>query len=635
MSTGTLESSKQEETLAEYIASQDDLVKQAGEALPHQFSHCTYALGSLRPSISVLRVPKRVAFALLAQSRAILTMNKSNYFRNETSAVIVRPPQLLISDWFHESCCMLRTRPDPLESEPPPQEDVVDDAASEASSSGLPPPLIAAADYDAFVCRACVRKIPSLQRVIGTPMATTVFRKDVNTPWTPFRGTEDDATVIVAETAVIGEKRPSSPGATEPAPKRARTESSSELCLAPASLATLQSTYTSENVDWDKALFTGDAFLVDDFRSKWCRCKSCLPSLEAHPYLLEEEETYEPPEDPDSGLSLEELGMRALERLPRDRAIDGILAFNSMRDKLRSYLRPFAEEGKVVGEADVQGFFEELREARTSSGFGKHLVESVLARGDRVIAIARSLDSLAHLANTPNVATRALDVTAGASAVSSVITEAVSIFGRLDVLVCNAGAGFPSLLEEGGSDILRKHMEVNVFGTMDVITAALPHLRAQRAGTIVIIGSRSAWKPDIPALAVYGSSKAAMHALAEGLTAELSQFNIRVLLVEPGAFRTNVARHGIKLDNPIADYDDMRAVSKARFGSLQGSEPGDPSKAMEIVVDIVREEGCAKGRPWPGRIALGPDCERDIRAKVEQELKMLDDWQDVVRSTNF
>jgi len=78
---------------------------------------------------------------------------------------------------------------------------------------------------------------------------------------------------------------------------------------------------------------------------------------------LEEEETYEPPEDPDSGLSLEELGMRALQRLPRDRAIDGIRAFNDMRDELVQYLRPFAQEGKVVGETDVKAFFDARLEA--------------------------------------------------------------------------------------------------------------------------------------------------------------------------------------------------------------------------------------------------------------------------------
>ncbi|KAJ7054121.1 hypothetical protein C8F01DRAFT_1221462 [Mycena amicta] len=261
----------------------------------------------------------------------------------------------------------------------------------------------------------------------------------------------------------------------------------------------------------------------------------------------------------------------------------------------------------------------------SSSGFGKCLVESALARGDRIIATSRSLGSLTHFASNSNVAIRELDVTAGSGAITSIVAEAAKIWGRLDVVVNNAGAGFPSLLEEGGSDMLRKHMDINFFGTMDVLTAALPHLRAQKAGTVVIIGSRSAWKPDIPGLAVYGASKAAVHALAEGLTAES----------RPGAFRTNVARYGLHVEQSIPDYDQLRAVSQTRFGTLQGTEPGDPAKAMEVVVDIVRGEGSAAGRPWPGRIALGEDCERDVRAKIEKELKMLDEWKDVVRSTSL
>ncbi|TFY78570.1 hypothetical protein EWM64_g5436, partial [Hericium alpestre] len=107
----------------------------------------------------------------------------------------------------------------------------------------------------------------------------------------------------------------------------------------------------------------GDLFLADDWRARWCHCDACLPALQAHPFLLEEEETYEPPEDPDSQLSLEELGMRALERLPRDRALDGVRAFNNMRDELVQFLRPFAEGGTVVAEADIRTFFEEKRAA--------------------------------------------------------------------------------------------------------------------------------------------------------------------------------------------------------------------------------------------------------------------------------
>jgi E3 ubiquitin-protein ligase UBR7 len=129
------------------------------------------------------------------------------------------------------------------------------------------------------------------------------------------------------------------------------------VCLAPPANP------VAEKIFQDASLGAGDVFLTEGWRERWCRCDSCIPSLESRPYLLEEEELYEPPDDPDSGVSLEELGMRALLRLPRDRAINGIRAFNDMRDELVQYLRPFAQEGKVVNETDVKAFFDAREEA--------------------------------------------------------------------------------------------------------------------------------------------------------------------------------------------------------------------------------------------------------------------------------
>ncbi|KAF7377599.1 UBR-type domain-containing protein [Mycena sanguinolenta] len=431
------------QTLSAYVASQDELIQEAAMALPHQFSQCTYALGPVRQAVylcltcpeargvcsacsiachtdhnQVELFPKRnfrcdCPTAAIAHACTLHTQNEpanaSNHYGQNFQAKFCRCDRpydakteretmiqcLSCEDWFHESCCMLRTRPEPRVPTPEPdhhdeppsteatsEEEAAgggDDAASNASSSGLPPPLITPEDYDAFVCRACVLTIPTLRRLVGTPGAITVVRADPNAPWTRL-GDEPlpDAPVVVADSeeasVSAGEKRPATAQdtpAAEPAAKRARTESSGSTstkpCLAPPIEPLAQVAYTSTELDWDVALCTGDVFLTENFRERWCRCDSCLPSLEAHPYLLEEEETYEPPEDPDSGLTLEELGMRALERLPRDRAIDGILAFNTMRDNLRAYLRPFAEDGKVVNEADVQTFFEQLNKSRAEA----------------------------------------------------------------------------------------------------------------------------------------------------------------------------------------------------------------------------------------------------------------------------
>jgi len=151
-----------------------------------------------------------------------------------------------------------------------------------------------------------------------------------------------------------------------PSAKRSRTfEPSQKLCQAPAPNSLAQGIFAQ---DGTRTLGEGDIFLSGDWRERWCLCDLCLPRLQEHPYLLKEDETFEPPEDPDSGLSLEELGLRALERIPRDRALDGIRAFNSMRDELKTFLRPFAQEGREVAEVDVRRFFEARMEEAARVG---------------------------------------------------------------------------------------------------------------------------------------------------------------------------------------------------------------------------------------------------------------------------
>jgi len=200
-----------------------------------------------------------------------------------------------------------------------------------------------------------------------------VVRDDLASPWKRLDqpGVADDSNHVDTSpgSSAIGIKRALSPSGSEvPNAKRTRGVSQaltrrSSLCLAPQPNFVAQSIVANRETSAETLLGTGDIFLTENFRERWCRCASCLPLLEANPYLMEDEVTYEAPEDPDSGLSLEELGMRALERLPRDRAIDGIHAFNGMRDDLIKYLRPFAQEGKVVNESDVREFFASFSEA--------------------------------------------------------------------------------------------------------------------------------------------------------------------------------------------------------------------------------------------------------------------------------
>lgn len=192
--------------------------------------------------------------------------------------------------------------------------------------------MIRASDYDCLVCAECVRKIPTLRRYAGTTGCLMATRESPSHPWTVLGASEPptDSVVAVADDtpAQVPSKRALSPS-DERESKKPRV-----VCLAPAVNPIAQQILNLE--PGSSELGAGDVFLTEDFRERWCRCAGCLPSLEANAFLLEEEETYEPPEDPDSGLSLEELGMRALNNVPRERAINGIHAFNAMRSVVLS-----------------------------------------------------------------------------------------------------------------------------------------------------------------------------------------------------------------------------------------------------------------------------------------------------------
>ncbi|EGN94427.1 hypothetical protein SERLA73DRAFT_114653 [Serpula lacrymans var. lacrymans S7.3] len=419
-----------ESSLNEIIASQDELIREAALALPHEFSRCTYSLGPIRQAVylcitcasprgicsscsiachtdheQIELFPKRnfrcdCPTSTITHSctlhKSLEEENSSNEYGQNYQGVFCRCGRpydvkteretmiqcLSCEDWFHESCLNLRERPSSREPSPEPATNTEaqdeDDGLSDASSPNLPPPLISASDYDSFICSSCVSSIDTLKRYAGTPGVLMVVRDEDTAPWKMIGGHSTDDTLengssldvddTGSTSASVGTKRPRSASlSNDSVTKKPRTSPSPALptsCLAPPCNPVATKVFegrTSTNID--SSLGTGDIFLTEGWRERWCRCSCCLPSLESHPYLLEEEETYEPPEDPDSGLSLEELGMRALERLPRDRAIDGIRAFNDMRDDLIKYLRPFAQQGKVVNDADVKSFFETLKES--------------------------------------------------------------------------------------------------------------------------------------------------------------------------------------------------------------------------------------------------------------------------------
>ncbi|PVH77405.1 NAD(P)-binding protein [Cadophora sp. DSE1049] len=270
-----------------------------------------------------------------------------------------------------------------------------------------------------------------------------------------------------------------------------------------------------------------------------------------------------------------------------------------------------------------------------SSGFGEQFAYSILARGDKVIATARKPDSIAHFKEA-GAAVLQLDITDDQRNMDAVMEKALQVYGKIDVLVNNAAYISIGTWEELGYEDFLAQFDTNVFGTIKVTRALLPHFRQRHAGTVVFIGSLSGWIGH-PGCSAYAGSKFALEGMVESLQQEVSPFGIRTLLMEPGRFRTKLlSSQNMKTVQPtIADYSEF---SKARITGLEEGDrkqPGDPVKFVEYVLDLVRGEGIAEGKEIPFRLPLGKDVFDDVKRKCEETLKMLEDWKNVIRGTDL
>jgi len=179
-----------------------------------------------------------------------------------------------------------------------------------------------------------------------------------------------------------------------------------------------------------------------------------------------------------------------------------------------------------------------------------------------------------------------------------------------------------------------EQFQTNVFGVINVTNAVLPYMRARQSGTIVMMGSRTTWSANTPTAGFYFASKAAVHAFSEALAEEVKHLSIRVLVVQPGAFRTEGILNGTMYkDDRISDYDEIRDDMERRWKSTKFI--GDPAKAMDVVVKVVKEEGVAAGRPWPLFLFLGESAERSVKDRCGLVLNLMDEWRDVTKDLNF
>ena len=253
-----------------------------------------------------------------------------------------------------------------------------------------------------------------------------------------------------------------------------------------------------------------------------------------------------------------------------------------------------------------------------SRGFGVLMAKDALARGDSVVATARNPQSVTEaLGEHPNLLAVRLDVTQEAAAALAA-RAAVERFGRIDVLVNNAGYGLLGAVEEASAEEVRALYETNVFGLLNVTRAVLPHMRKQGSGRVINMSSVGGYRAAA-GWGVYGSTKFAVEGISEALAEEVRPLGIHVTVVEPGYFRTeflegnSLVSTGAQLDDYAGTVGAMRTLA----ASISLKQPGDPRKLSLAMLQL------ADSAQPPVRLLLGSDTVRMVREKnrfVEQEL---------------
>jgi NAD(P)-dependent dehydrogenase (short-subunit alcohol dehydrogenase family) len=266
-----------------------------------------------------------------------------------------------------------------------------------------------------------------------------------------------------------------------------------------------------------------------------------------------------------------------------------------------------------------------------SRGFGAEIVRQVLDRGDQVVATAR--DPKAVLAEFPDAGdallVEPLDVADQAQA-QAAVEAAVAKFGRIDVLVNNAGRGLLGAVEEASDQEVRAVFETNVFGLLAVTRAVLPVMRAQRSGRVFNLSSVGGIAVG-QGWGVYGGTKYAVEGLSEAMRVELAPLGIQVTIVEPGVFRTDFLDSSSlhHTDRELDDYAPTAGQTRVYAQTNNHAQLGDPVKGVKAIVDLVQ------GERQPLRLQLGADCVARVEGKLTDIKRELDEWRPVALATAF
>ncbi|MDR6972709.1 SDR family NAD(P)-dependent oxidoreductase [Leifsonia shinshuensis] len=265
-----------------------------------------------------------------------------------------------------------------------------------------------------------------------------------------------------------------------------------------------------------------------------------------------------------------------------------------------------------------------------SRGFGVEIVSQALAAGYQVVAIARHTDGiLQRFPEATGLLTVAADITDEAQ-IGTAVETAIARFGRIDVVVNNAGRGLLGAVEEATDAAARAVYDTNVFGTLNVLRAVLPTLRGQRAGRIINVSSVGGFVGSA-GWGIYASTKFAVEGFSEALADELAPLGITVTLIEPGYFRTDFLDAALDHSEPtvIQDYVDTAGAMQAAAAKINHSQPGDPVKAAAAIVRV------ATVAEPPRRIQLGRDSFTAIANKLGCVALEQRRWHDLAVSTDY
>lgn len=265
-----------------------------------------------------------------------------------------------------------------------------------------------------------------------------------------------------------------------------------------------------------------------------------------------------------------------------------------------------------------------------STGLGRALAQRVLDHGHRAVVTARNVAQVEDIAaGHPGAGLAlALDVTNRAQ-IAEAVARAERQFGRIDVLVNNAGYGYLAAIEEGDEAEVRAMFETNFFGLVAMIKQVLPGMRARGSGHVINMSSVGGLVGN-PSSGYYAATKFAVEGLSEALAKEVEPLGIRVTAIEPGPFRTDWSGRSLKVAaNPMPAYASTAGARRAEIAGNYGKQPGDPVRAADAIIKVV------ESATPPLNLVLGKNGLDRVRAKLQKLIATLDEWEPVTLGADY